>query len=285
MAPLARRLALVGTFVAIARFAFPAAAEPVADAVPGSDSGSARTLLERAFANLYADDYIQVLSTSTSAQGGREMTRRLQITRKQSARPGKALVRFLAPADIRKTAVLILENEGQSDDLYVYLPAVRLTRHLSSAQRADAFFGTDLSYEDVEPKRAADYDVRPAGVDEFGGAPCTLLEIHTREGYDSTYDRMRSCIEPERALILWTEFFRRGEIVKRLEIDLDSVQAIGSRFIPFEMTVSTRRTGSRTRLLTETYDLHPEIPDELFTTWNLQAGDAKRDRDRAEGDG
>ena len=37
--------------------------------------------------------------------------------------------------------------------------AARLTRRLSSSQRADSFFGTDLSYEDVEPKRISDYEV------------------------------------------------------------------------------------------------------------------------------
>jgi hypothetical protein len=93
-------------------------------------------LLGRAFANLYADDYVQTLELSTGHAGGRPLSRTLQITRKQSARPGKALVRFLEPFDVRRTSILIPENEGASDDLYVYLPALGLTRRLSAAQRA-----------------------------------------------------------------------------------------------------------------------------------------------------
>ena len=79
-------------------------------------------LLARAFANLYADDYVQTIELSTRATGIRPLSRTLQITRKQSVRPGKALVRFLEPFDVRRTSVLILENDGASDDLYATCP-------------------------------------------------------------------------------------------------------------------------------------------------------------------
>ena len=94
---------------------------------------------------------------------------------------------------------------------------------------------------------------------------------------------MLSCIEPERGLIYWTEFSRKGEVVKRLEIDLDSVREIGTRFIPFSMTLETPKRRTRTHIQTESYELKPAIPESLFTTWNLEAGDAERDRRHAGG--
>ena len=238
-------------------------------------------LLARAFHNLYADDYIQTLEMSTRGRLGGGLTRRMQIIRKQSVDPGKALVRFTDPYEIRRTSILILENDEASDDFFVYLPAARITRHLSSAQRADSFFGTDFCYEDIEPKEAVDYVTRLVGSDFLGGRPCALVEIRTRDGIDSVYERMVSCIEVERGVIYWTDFYRKGAIVKRLEIDPASIRAIGTRFIPFEMTMKTLRSESETLLRTESYDLRPEIPDSLFTTWNLEAGSAKRDHSRS----
>ena len=47
------------------------------------------------------------------------------------------------------------------------------------------------------------------------------------------------------------------------------------------MTMTNLRRQSRTIITTEDYDIHPNIPDSLFSTWNLEAGDAKRDRSRA----
>lgn len=241
----------------------------------------ASTLLERAFANLYADDYVQTLELSTGNEGGRALTRTLQITRKQSVRPGKALVRFLEPFDVRRTSILILENDGGSDDLYVFLPALGLTRRLSAAQRADSFFGTDLSYEDIEPKHASDYQVRVLPEDAAATDDCVQLEWKAAPGFESTYDRMVSCIAPEHGLIHWTDFYRHDRRVKRLEIDLARVEPVGTRFIPFLMTMRTLRTGSETQVVTQSYELTTEIPESLFSTWNLEAGDAERDRSRA----
>ena len=243
--------------------------------------GSASELVDRAFRNLYAEDYVQVMILTTSSRGTRDMTKKLQITRRQSIRPGKALLRFLAPENIRRTSVLILENQGATDDLYIYLPGVKLTRHLASSHRSDPFFGTDLSYEDVEPKHVEDWGVTELGEGEAFGLPCVLLELRVREGYESAYERTRSCIEPERAIILWSDFHRYGSVFKRLEIDPHHVETVGDRHIPFSMTMKTMKTRSQTLITTESYELRDAIPDALFSTWNLEAGDARRDRRNA----
>jgi hypothetical protein len=256
------------------------AALALAAAAPAEPSLEPRDLLARAFANLYADDYIQTLQLAAESPGIRPVVRTLQILRKQSVTPGKALVRFLEPPDVRRTSVLILENREANDDLWVYLPALRMTRRISSSQRADSFFGTDLSYEDVEPKHADDYEVTPGGAAEDAEG-CVVVDIRARPPFESTYERMLSCIEPERALIRWTDFYRKGERIKRLRMDPHSVEPIGDRFIPFLITMETLRTRSRTEVRTKSYELVKKLDEKLFNTWNLEAGDAEKDRKRS----
>jgi hypothetical protein len=209
------------------------------------------------------------------------MSRRMQVTRKQSERPGKALLRFLDPFEVRKTSILLLENEKGSDDLYVYLPATGMTKHLSTAQKGDSFFGTDLSYEDLEPKYAEDYSVRYRNADLGGDRGCDVVEATPKDSAYSSYEMMVLCIEPSRGVIRWTDFYRRSRVVKRLEIKIDSVREIDSHQIAFELTVETPNRGTRTRVLTELYESRPSIPERFFSTWNLQAGDAARDRSRS----
>ena len=259
------------TFALVLAIAAPAVADPASDP---------RALLERAFANLYADDYIQTLELAAQSPGMRPVVRTLQILRKQSVQPGKALVRFLEPPDVRRTSVLILENQAANDDLWVYLPAMRMTRRISSSQRADSFFGTDLSYEDVEPKHVEDYEVAPGGAAEDAEG-CVVLDIRARPTFSSTYERMLSCIEPDRGLIRWTDFYRKGERVKRLRMDPRQVKPIGQRFIPFLITMETLRTRSRTDVRTLTYELVGKLDEKLFNTWNLESGDAQKDRTRS----
>ena len=206
----------------------------------------------------------------------------MQVTRKQSTRPGKALVRFLEPPTLRRTSVLVLENEGAYDDFWVYLPALQRTRRIGGAQRGDSFFGTDLSYEDVEPKYAEDWDVRVVGTDQVESQPCLVLEIVPRAGFESTYEKMVSCIDPAFATILRTEFFVHGKRHKLLAADPDSVREISGRYIPFRLTMSTPRRRTETIVETERYEIRNDVPDAIFTTRNLESGDAGRDRSAAE---
>jgi hypothetical protein len=162
----------------------------------------------------------------------------------------------------------------------VYLPALRMTRRISASQRADSFFGTDLSYEDVEPKHAEDYEVTLGGPAEDAEG-CIVLDIRARPTFASTYERMISCIEPERAVIRWTDFERKGVRVKRLRMDPQSVRPVGKRFIPYLIIVDTFATRSQTLVKTQSYELVGELPEKLFSTWNLEAGDAEKDRSRS----
>ena len=103
------RRRLVGALsLAACTVALSAAGQPAVEG-PGID---APLLLERAFRNLYGEDYVQTMRLETQPRSGRGMTRLIQITRRQSVVPGKALVRFLEPYQVRRTSILILENDG-----------------------------------------------------------------------------------------------------------------------------------------------------------------------------
>jgi len=260
---------ITGTFLALTLFA---------SGVARGNDEEVGSLARRAFFNLYAQDYMQVVELRTYPRGGRGMNRKLQVIRKQSGESGKALVRFIEPPFMRGTSFLIIENDSNIDDLYIYMPAARITRHLTSSQRADAFFGTDLAYEDFEPKEVGDYEVRMLGACALGNNSSRLVEMSAKPRMESGYERMVSCIEKERGIALWTEFYQRGEVVKRLEVDPMRVREIGLRFVPFEMTMRTLRRGSYTVIITETFEVMSVIPEKLFSTRNLEVGNSRRDR-------
>ena len=239
----------------------------------------AQALLVRAWTNLYAGDFVQVLALTSRSGTGRVMRRRLQLVRKQSALPGRALVRFLEPEDIRGTSLLLLESDEHDDDLFVYLPAVGRARRVSAAQRSDAFFGTNLTYEDLEPKRASDYTAtfsdRPRGED------CLWLEIRPRPEISSQYEAILSCLETTRAVLLRSEYYAHGRLQKVLEGDPRSVRDFGERRLVVRARLVTPSSGFETSLEIESYDGATAVPDSLFTIPNLEYGDERGDRARA----
>lgn len=247
-----------------------------------SSEPSAHQLLERAFRNLYDADFVQVLQITSRSRTGRELTRRLQITRKQTNGSGRALVRFLDPPDLRGTSLLVFQRRDRHDDVFLYLPAFERTRRISSAQRSDAFFGTDFTYEDLEPKQAKSYTARSLGIElTSDGRRIRLVEARPRSTGDSQYDRTIYAIDPETHVVRLTEYFRQDSLWKRLETDISSVEEVDGRHLPFRAKMSNVRRGTQTLIETESYEIRGGIPDSLFTQTNLAVGDDVRDRSRS----
>jgi hypothetical protein len=227
-------------------------------------------LLARAYANLYAADVVQVIRLTSRSRDGQPVSRTVRIVRKQSAPPPRTLVRLLEPPDVRGTSLLLIEADGRHPDLFLYLPAFQRTRRISAAQRSDSFFGTNVSYEDLEPKRADDFDVRPLGPDRVGELPCLRLELRPRDVVDSQYDRIVSCIEPERAVVLRSDYEIDGQALKRMECEPESLREVDGRIVPFRAKVRSSASGFETEIAIQSYDVRPAIPDSVFTIVHLE---------------
>jgi hypothetical protein len=245
-----------------------------------SDEPSAQELLDRVFRNLYDADFIQVLRITSRSRSGRELSRRMQIVRRQTGGPGRALMRFIDPPDLRGTSLLVFQKPDRHDDVLLYLPAFERTRRISSAQRSDAFFGTDFTYEDLEPKQARDFVVQAVGTEFNGEKRHYLLDARPRSNTTSQYDRIAYLIDPQTHVVVRTEYYLKGSLWKRLETDASRILEVDGRFLPFLARMSNIRRGTETTIETESYELRREIPDSLFTETNLAVGDEHRDRSR-----
>ncbi len=240
---------------------------------------SAEALLIGLYENLYAGDFLQVVSLTSRTPSGRTMTRRVQIVRKKSEPPGRAIVRFLDPPDVRGTSMLVVEQNGRDDDVFLFLPALGRTKRISSAQRFDRFFGTNLTYEDLEPKDAADFNARLEGSDQFEGRTCHRLRVTARPGVESQYDSVLSCVDPKHLVPLWTDYFVRGRRTKRLETDLSRIKVKqDGRVLPAKAVLTDVASGFATVIESESLQVWDRVPDRLFTTPNLELGSGDHDR-------
>ncbi len=234
-----------------------------------AESDDARALLQQSFDNLYGSDSIQSISLTSGYSNGRGMSYELEVFRKHSIEPKRSLIRFSEPDDVRGTSILVIENNNRSDDIYVYVPALRTTRRIGNFQKADSFFGTDISYEDLEPKRHENYLVSAAGVDAVGDVKCKKIETRPKPGFESAYDRVVSCIDPTRAVTLWTEFYKKGRLYKRLDVSVESIRAVGTSHIPHYARVQSEVRNSRTEVTINSYIPEAAISDRIFSPFVL----------------
>ena len=70
----------------------------------------------------------------------------------------KGIIVFTTPRDIRGTALLTHDNiEPKDDDQWLYLPALKRTKRISSSNRTGKFVSSEFSYEDLTTDEPKDY--------------------------------------------------------------------------------------------------------------------------------
>lgn len=179
----------------------------------------------------------------------------------------RVLLRVTAPNDLRGTAFLLIEREGNSD-MFSYLPDVGQVRRITGRTVSGSLFGSDFSYEDIQRLQSL---ATPAKLEkladaEIAGRATWVLAAPIPPESGSKYKRVVSFIDQETCVPLKTELMEGpDQVAKELVIAPDQVKAEGSRFIPREIIARDLEGSSETRLRVEKVEFDVSLSDSLFS--------------------
>lgn len=163
-------------------------------------NSDAEALLGCGFEKRYEHDLAQIIEVE-SLQGGRSVrSYRLQLATREVAGRSRSLAIFLAPPDQRGMKLLTIESEQRRADHFLFLPLLRKVKRIYGGGREEAFLGSEFSYEDMERRRVADFEVLSMVPGEFEGEPVQRLSVRPR--YESAYALSDYLIAPSDCLIL-----------------------------------------------------------------------------------
>jgi len=260
-------LASAALWAASLLFADASAAEPATDATPQP----ARDLLERAFSNRYDVDLTSVIELVVRNRGGQERRRTLQAMSKVIDHRVHSIGRLVQPEHLRGMTVLTIEAADRSHDAFLYLPSLALVRRVTTAQRGDSFFGTDVTYEDLERQRADDYELGAITPGDRAGERVHLIEGRPRRQYN--YDRVRFALAVSDLVILETEYYKRGakEPYRVIRSERAAMVSQDGHTLPTHIVVEGRDRGTTTEVVLKSLRINPEIDEKLFSVKTLQS--------------
>ncbi len=61
----------------------------------------------------------------------------------------KRFIRFMEPADVRGTSMLVVDNKNQADEMWIYLPALKKTRRIVSSEKGKSFMSSEFTNADM----------------------------------------------------------------------------------------------------------------------------------------
>ena len=165
----------------------------------------------------------------------------------------------------------------RDDDQWIYLPALRKSRRIATADRGAAFLGTDLSYEDIKKETRlslADYRWANLGPGEVDDVPCWQLEaipIDDATAQVLRYSRVVFFIDAEIWMPRRVEYWNlAGQALKT--VSLLEVRQVEGVWTAHRIEAENHRSGHRTNLIFRDVDYHSELDAELFTQPALSRG-------------
>ena len=241
-----------------------------------TEAPSSASVLSVAFANRYDIDAIsrvELVIRNGSAVGeesGEAARRTVHYVTKLIDKRLHSIARLTAPEYLRGMTILTIEQRDRNYDAFVFLPSLGKTRRVSAAQKDDAFFGSDLTYGDLERKRIDDFDLGELVVAERNGE--VIYRIGAELVRKGKYSRVELDVAQSDHAILAERYYKRREEkpYRVVEAPRPAMVEQGGHVLPTRLLVTDLLRGGTTEVRIEDLRVNASIPDRIFTVATLE---------------
>lgn len=211
----------------------------------------------------WKDQSAKVLMILKNKQG-QESTRSMSINSLEVIGDGdKSLNIFHTPKDVKGTAFLSYTHALTPDDQWLYLPALKRVKRISSANKSGPFVGSEFAYEDIASQEVEKYTYKWLRDEEFDGRNCSVNERHPQFEH-SGYTRQVVWIDMEIYHPLKIEFYDRKNALLKTLLFKDYHQYLDQYWRPNLMQMENHQTGKKTDLIWESYTFNNNFTDRDF---------------------
>jgi outer membrane lipoprotein-sorting protein len=178
----------------------------------------------------------------------------------------KSLTIFDTPRDVKGTAFLSFTHALTPDDQWLYLPALKRVKRISSRNKSGPFMGSEFAYEDMSSQEVEKYSYKWLRDEALEGRDAHVLERRPAYEY-SGYTRQIVWIDKEIWQPVKVEFYdRKDSLLKTLRL-LDYQSYLDKPYRRAQrMEMENHQTGKSTTL--------------TWSNYRFRAGLSERDFDR-----
>ena len=151
---------------------------------------------------------------------GNKRVRKIKQFVKDFGNVEKKIMFFISPADVKNTSFMnwSYDKAGKDDDQWIYLPALKKVKRISSDSKGDYFMGSDFTYDDLGDRKPEDDNHKILRTEKINGLDCYVIES-TPKDEDYMYSKTITWVVKDRWYGVKKEFFDEdGEHLKTLTL-------------------------------------------------------------------
>lgn len=180
----------------------------------------------------------------------------------------KAVIRFIAPAEVKGVALLIINHPDRSSDQWMWTPAINRERRIALQDRSTRFFGTDFSFEDLEERDTNQFDFKLLGEESIDGTSCWKLQSTPRESKVSQYSYSYLWVRKDNFGFAQIENYAKEQMARRAHYsDFRNDQGI---WTAHQIDMLDLKRNSHTILKIEKLQYNIPMKDDAFTLQALR---------------
>ena len=212
------------------------------------------------------------VNLTITEKNGSVRTRKLNmITKSYDDGTIKRMVKFLDPADVRGTAMLIIDSKDAQDDMWIYLPALKKTRRIVSTEKGKSFMSSDFSNADMSSGSNADFKIRH--LPESGKTDTWIIEnvpVSDDKADEYGFSKKVTYLEKSSLKTKKIDFYNfDGELFKTIEIVATQPLTGKEGYVMTDMLARNHLNGRSSRVKFDQVNTTASIPDNTFLADNL----------------
>lgn len=180
----------------------------------------------------------------------------------------KKLTVFQYPNDVKGIALLTY-SQVKDDDQWIYLPAFKRTKRISSSNKSGPFMGSEFSYEDMASFLVEKYTYRLLREEVYEGEESYVLE-YTPLDKNSGYSKLNVWVDKEKYVYTKIEFVDHSGLPLKTLLAKEHRLYLETFWRPESLMMINHQTTSTTELIWSNYEFKTDISERDFASNSLK---------------
>jgi outer membrane lipoprotein-sorting protein len=203
---------------------------------------------------------------------GDQRVRKIKQFIKDFGKEEKKIMFFMSPADVRNTSFMnwSYDEVDRDDDQWIYLPALKKVKRISSDSKSDYFMGSDFTYDDLGDRHPTDDTHKLLREEKFNGEDCYVIESIPKEE-DYIYSRTVTWVIKDKWIGQKKEFYDEDD--ERLKtLSVIKYEKIKDYRIITHSRMHNVQKDHTTDMLLENLKIDVGVPNNKFTERMMKRG-------------
>lgn len=230
-----------------------------------------KQIVEKAYNRETGEDRTSDLTMTLINKNGDQRIRKIKQFSKDVGEVEKSIMFFLSPADVKNTSFMSWSYDSdQSDDQWIYLPALKKTKRISSDSKSDYFMGSDFTYDDLGDRKLEDDTHKLLREETLDGKACYVVESVSKDK-EYMYSKTITWIIKDNFIGYKKEFYDEDEDLLKI-LSIKKYEEISGYLIITNSEMKNVQQNHKTSMILSNVKVNTGIPVSNFTERIMMRG-------------